>query len=101
MLTSLADEVVAYVLGPAPCRQQGQASFIGDELGFAPGRPSLRRIRLLAGIWLAYAGGAVAGSVTHAHWALDGVVVPVAALLGVIAVEVRRPIEAPVAGSRP
>lgn len=88
MLTNLAEEIVTYTLGRRGQLDGEDGGFVVGELGMKPGRPALRRIALIGGIWLGYAVGAVSGAVLHHRWQLHCLAVPIA-LLVVVAVAAR------------
>lgn len=91
MLTSLAEETVALVLGPAGDGAGSERSYIEGELGIHPGPASRRRIALIAAIWSAYVVGAVTGGFLERQIHLAALAVPCALLALVIVHVVSRP----------
>lgn len=90
MLTNLAEEAVALVLGPCPDGPDSGRSYVEGELGIHPGPASVRRILFIAAIWLAYAAGAVGGGYLERRIHLVSLAVPCALLGIVIIVELAR-----------
>ena len=77
MLTHLGEEAAKFVLPSS--RRSASGS----------------RLRLLTLIWICYASGAVLGGWAHDQWSLNALVVPLVILVGVIAVDLVRPIHGP------
>jgi uncharacterized membrane protein YoaK (UPF0700 family) len=78
----------------------GMLTHLGEEAAkfvVPASRPaaSSSRLRLLAGIWVCYAAGAIFGGWAHDQWALNALVVPLLILAAVIAVDLVRPIHGP------
>jgi len=75
----------------------GMLTHLGEESAkfvLSATRPaaSPSRLRLLALIWLCYAGGAVFGGWAQGEWSLNALVIPLVILGAVIAVDLVRPI---------
>lgn len=86
MLTSLAAEVVAVLLGPAETGKDA-GSYIEGELGIFQGSASLSRIRLILAIWGAYAGAAILGGYLERRIGMVSLVVPCLLLSAVAIIE--------------
>jgi len=91
MLTSLAEEAVAYVLGPAPGPPAVHRSYIETELGIQPRRASLGRMGLIISIWLMYAGGGILGGYLERQLSFTCFFVPSAVLAGIVLIELLSP----------
>lgn len=89
MLTNLAEEAVAYVLGSQTDSGGHHPSFVEGELGLRAGPASLRRIRLIAAIWVAYVAGAVVGGWLERTISPSCLGVPAAVLVVIVFVERR------------
>jgi len=78
----------------------GMLTHLGEEaakfvLPSSRSAASPSRLRLLGGIWVCYAAGAIFGGWAHDQWALNALLVPLAILVVVIAVDLVRPIHGP------
>jgi uncharacterized membrane protein YoaK (UPF0700 family) len=78
----------------------GMLTHLGEEaakFALPSSRPSASasRLRLLALVWICYAAGAVFGGWAHGQWSVNALVVPLAILVALVAVDVVRPIHAP------
>jgi uncharacterized membrane protein YoaK (UPF0700 family) len=93
MLTNLAKEVVAYLFWLGDRRHGAGTSAPDDALR----HPSRARALLMAGIWGGFVGGATTGGVAVTRWGLNAVVAPLLLLGIVIALDVRRRLDAPLA----
>jgi len=94
VLTSLTQEVVNIAFWMRDGRHREERhSFLTRVLGLGSQRDSGRRAAILAAVWLAYTAGGVLGSYCDARVTTWSLLVPLAALLVVIAVDMHRPIE--------
>jgi uncharacterized membrane protein YoaK (UPF0700 family) len=93
VLTSFTQEAANYLfwLRDREGRDE-QHSFLSHVLGLGSRRDSRSRALLLGAVWLAYAGGAVLGSLLDHHLELWALLVPLAVLVVVITVDLRRPL---------
>jgi uncharacterized membrane protein YoaK (UPF0700 family) len=93
VLTSLTQEGTNYLfwLRDRAGRDE-EHSFLSRVLGLGSRRDSRDAVRILAVVWLAYAGGGMLGSFLDSRLELWALVVPLALLLIVIARDLRRPI---------
>lgn len=91
MLTGFSTEAAAYLFWLADGKQ-ANAAIVG---GVVPRQPSLGRAALLAGIYGAYLVGAVIGGVTLVRWDLTAVALPVAVVVGMVGLDLLRPIYTP------
>jgi uncharacterized membrane protein YoaK (UPF0700 family) len=90
MLTNLAEDVAAHVLGPKAPEKSESRSYLRDELEL---NSSGARIRLIGAIWCSYAGAAIFGSYVEGHLQLTALVLPIAALVAMTALELSSPME--------
>ncbi len=97
MLTEFANEVAGVVLR---VRSGGrEEASLEAERALHSGDPSARRVRLIAGIWCAYIGGALLGGYLQARWHFASLFIPVAVLTAAATTDFRWPID--VAGELP
>jgi uncharacterized membrane protein YoaK (UPF0700 family) len=94
VLTSLTQEATNYAFW---LRDRGErderTSFLTSVLHLGSRRDSRNRVLLLGSVWLAYAVGGVAGSLADRRLDLWALLVPLAILGAVIAVDLVRPLE--------
>lgn len=94
VLTSLTQEATNYAFW---LRDRGErderSSFLSGVLRLGSRRDSRNRVLLLGAVWLAYAAGGVVGSLLDRHLDLWALLVPLAILGLVIAVDLARPLE--------
>ena len=93
VLTSLTQEATNYAFWLRDRAERPQHSFLRSVLGLGSRTDSRNRVALLAAVWLAYASGAILGSFGDQRIARWSLLLPLAALLAVIAVDLRRPLE--------
>lgn len=94
VITSFTQEATNYVFWLHDRgRRDEQHSFLSRVLGLGSRRDSRNRVLLLGAVWLTYAGGGVLGSLLDRDVELWALVVPLAVLLVVIAVDLRRPLQ--------
>lgn len=93
VLTTLTQEATNYLfwLRNGGVRDE-EHSFLGRVLKLGSRRDSRDQVFLFGAVWLAYAGGGVVGSLLDSRIELWALVVPLAVLLIVLAVDVRRPL---------
>lgn len=97
MLTSLTDEVVAWMFrraGPGP---RPDESFVVGQLGLGQESAPGGRISLLAGIWIFYVAGATLGGYLQTQWKLVSLAIPAGILLLIATYEIMSPSVTPVA----
>jgi uncharacterized membrane protein YoaK (UPF0700 family) len=94
VLTSLTQEATNYIfwLRDGASRDERQ-SFLSRVLELGSRRESRTRIILLGAVLVGYTGGGVFGSFCDGQIELWSLLVPLAALLAVIAIDLRRPLE--------
>lgn len=78
ILTSLAEGTVALVLGDARPRDATRRA--DPRAASRPVASAAGRVIVLAGVWTAYASGALFGALTHAPWGLAALAVPITIL---------------------
>lgn len=87
MLTKLADGAVAVAFGR---HSEGRGGYLLDHLDMSPPAGTRKRVALLAGVWVAYAAGAIAGALLHRAWGPACAVLPSAGVVVVAGVEAFR-----------
>ncbi|HKT43448.1 MAG TPA: YoaK family protein [Gaiellaceae bacterium] len=94
VITSLTQEAANYVFWLRDgSRRDERHSFLSRVVGLGSRRDSRNRVALLAAVWLTYVGGGVLGSLLDRHVELWALALPLAVLLAVIALDLRRPIQ--------
>jgi uncharacterized membrane protein YoaK (UPF0700 family) len=94
VLTSLTQEATNYAFWLRDRGERDQrTSFLSSVLHLGSRRDSRNRVLLLGSVWLAYAVGGVAGSLADRRLDLWALLVPLAILGAVIAVDLVRPLE--------
>jgi uncharacterized membrane protein YoaK (UPF0700 family) len=93
VLTSLTQEAANYAFWLRDgARRDGEHSFLGSVLGLGSRRDSRNRVLLLGAVWLAYTGGAILGSFLDSRLELWALLLPLALLVGLIALDLLRPL---------
>jgi len=80
-------------------REQPREQHVRQTLRNSMQQASFRQLLLLAGIWGCYVLGAICGSALELHMALSALVFPVCVLAVLIALDVFRPLQQPVAST--
>jgi uncharacterized membrane protein YoaK (UPF0700 family) len=86
VLTHLAEETVAALYARRDARRAGN-----DTAGLTAAATARREARLHGGVWIGYLGGGVVGALLALEWELWALAVPLAALVVMIVVDLRRP----------
>lgn len=93
VITSLTQEAANYLFWLRDgSRRDERHSFLSHVLGLGSRRDSRNRVLLLGAVWLTYVGGGVLGSLLDRHVELWALILPLAVLLVVIALDLRRPL---------
>lgn len=94
VLTSLTQEATNYCFWLRDGRTRNEEhSFLSRTLELGSCADSRARVAQLGAVFLVYVGGGVAGSFADGHIRLWSLLVPIAALLIVIAIDLRRPLQ--------
>ena len=92
VITSLTQEAANYVFWLHDGRERDERhSFLSGTLGLGTRAESRARIALLGGIWVAYAGGGIAGSASDGWLALWSLVAPIVVLAAIVAHDLWHP----------